>query len=76
MSIDGLYIGQRRVRPSIQKIGRCGRCQRWGANVFSAKGWRHVKCVRLDESGALAKHPDRLSGAIRVALLIDRKGQI
>ncbi len=58
MSIDGLYIGQRRVRPSIQKIGRCGRC------------------VRLDESGALAKHPDRLSGAIRVALLIDRKGQI
>ncbi len=25
MSIDGLYIGQRRVRPSIQKIGRCGR---------------------------------------------------
>ncbi len=38
MSIDGLYIGQRRVRPSIQKIGRCGR--------------------------------------IRVALLIDRKGQI
>jgi hypothetical protein len=52
MSIDGLYMGQQRVRPSIQKIGRCGRCQRWGANVFSVKGWRHVKCVRLDESGA------------------------
>jgi hypothetical protein len=52
MSIDGLYIGQRRVRLSIQKIGRCGRCRRWGANVFSVKGWRHVKCVRLDESGA------------------------
>ncbi len=28
MSIDGLYIGQRRVRPSIQKIGRCGRSHR------------------------------------------------
>jgi len=48
MSIDGLYIGQRRVRPSIQKIGRCGRCQRWG-KCISVKGWRHVKCVRSDE---------------------------
>jgi hypothetical protein len=52
MSIDRLYIGQRWARPSIQKIGRCARCQRWGANVFSAKGWRHVKCLRLDESEA------------------------
>jgi hypothetical protein len=52
MSIDRLYIGQRWARPSIQKIGRCARCQRWGANVFSVKGWRHVKCLRLDESEA------------------------
>jgi hypothetical protein len=24
--------------------------KRWQKDVFSMKGWRHVKCVRLDES--------------------------
>jgi len=50
-AIDHLELAYQEDQ-AIQKIGLCGRCQRWGANVFSVKGWRHVKCVRLDESEA------------------------